>query len=100
MCRESRKHIIYYLSKVSPSTEDSLVGRRFNVGVAYNNVRIIAKLPDVTVDVRSVEHHEISSIPLVTSDGVTFTTSDEVIITMHQHAHHKKNKTIQSSPQI
>ena len=71
-----------------------------NGGVTGNDVRVIAKHPDSTVDVRGIDDHEIASIPLVTTGGVTLTTSGEVIVIMHQHACHGKNKTIHSSPQI
>ena len=69
-------------------------------GVAGNDVRVIAKRQDRTVDVRGIENHEIASIPLVTAGGVTLTTSGEIIVIMHQHACHGKNKTIHLSPQI
>ena len=98
--REVGKHVIYYLSKVSRSSVDSLVDIGANGGVAGNDVRAIAKHPDRTVDVRGIDNHEITSIPLVTVGGVTSTTSGEIIIIMHQYAHHGKNKTIHSSPQI
>ena len=98
--REVGKHVIYYLSKVSRSSVDSLVDRGANGGVAGNDVRVIAKHPDRTVDVRGIDNHEITHIPLVTAGGVTSTTSGEVIVIMHQHACHGKNKTIHSSPQI
>ena len=65
-----------------------------NCGVAGNNVRVIAKHADMTVDARSIDNHEINFIPLVTAGGVTLTTSGEVIIIMHQHEFHRKNKTI------
>ena len=71
-----------------------------NDGVACNDVIIIAKHPDRTADVRDTENHEIVHIPLVTAGEFTLTTSGEVIIIIHQHAHHGKNKTIRSSPHI
>lgn len=98
--REVGKHVIYYLSKVSRSYVDYLVDRCANGGVAGNDVRVIDKHPDRTVDVRGINNHEITSIPLVTAGGVTSTTSGEVIVIMHQHAHHGKNKIIHSYPQI
>ena len=71
-----------------------------NGGVAGNGVRVIAKHPYTTVDVRGIDNHEIAYIPLVTSGGVALTISGELIIIMHQCACHGKNKTIHSSPQI
>ena len=69
--REVGKHVIYYLSKVSRSSIDSLVDRGANGGVAGNSVRVIAEHPDMTVDVHRIDNHEITPIPLVTVGGVT-----------------------------
>ena len=90
----------YYLSKVSRSLVESLADRGANGDEAGNDVRTIVKYPNRTVDVRDAENHEISPINLVTAGGVTLTTSGEVIIIMHQHACHGKNKDIYSFTQI
>ena len=73
---------------------------RDNSDVAGNDVRVIAKHPDRNVEIRGIDNHEITSIPLVTAGGITLTTSDEVTLIMHHHACHGKNNTIHSSPQI
>ena len=82
---EVRNHSIYYLCKVSRSSVDSLVDRGYNGSLVGNNVIVIAKHHDRTVYVRRIENHEITSIPLVTKGGVVVTTSDEVVMMMHQH---------------
>ena len=46
-----------------------------NGSVAGNDVRVIAKHPDRIVDIRCVDSHEITSIPVVTPGGVLLTTS-------------------------
>ena len=71
-----------------------------NGGVAGNIFKVIDKHPDRTVDVSGIDNHEIISIPLLAAGSITLTTSGEVIIIMHQNAHHGKNKTINSSPQL
>ena len=100
MCREVGKHIVYYLSKISRSSLDSVVDREANGGVVGNDVRIIAKHPDSTVDVRDINNHGISSILLAAAGGVTLTTLGELIIIMHKYECHGKNKTMCSSPQF
>ena len=90
---EVGKHNVYYLSKVSHSSVDSLVDRGTNGGVVGNDVKTVAIHPDRTVDVRSIENHAIASILLVITCGVTLTTSGEVIVIMHQCSFHEKNKT-------
>ena len=63
-CREVGKHIVYYLSKVSHSSVDSLVDRGTNGGAEGNDIRVIVKHPDRTANFRSIDNHEIASIPL------------------------------------
>ena len=74
--------------------------RGANGDAASNVVRVIAKHPDRTVDVRGIYNHKITSIPLVTIGGFALTTSGAVMIIMHQCACHGKNKAAHSSPQI
>ena len=88
---------MHYLSKISRSSVDSLVDRRANGGVAGNDIRVMSKHPDRSVDVRGIDNHEITSVHLVTSSGVALSTSGEVIVIMHQHDYHGKNKKIHSS---
>ena len=74
--------------------------RGANGGVAGSDARVIDTYPDHNVDIRGIDNYQISAIPLETAGGVTSTITGEVIAIMHQHAHHDKNKTINSSPQI
>ena len=76
-------YIVYYLSKVSHSSVHLLVDRRANGGVAENDVRVIAKHTDSTVDIRGTCNHKIVSIPLVTTVNVTLTLSGEFIMIMN-----------------
>ena len=50
--------------------------------------------------VQYINNHEITSIPLETVGSVTLTTSGEIILIIHQHVCHGKNKIIHSSHQI
>ena len=97
---ECIKHAIYYVTKSSRSSQHSLVDKGDNGGVTGNDVRVIETHPDRKVYVRDIDNHQISAITLVTAGGVTTTTTGEVIVITHQHAHHGKNKTIHSSPHI
>ena len=55
--REVGNYIIYYLSKVSRSSEYSLVCRGCNGSVADNDVRVIARNPDRKVDIRGLDNN-------------------------------------------
>ena len=59
MYREVGKHIVYYLSKLIRSSVDSLVDRGANGGVSGNDVKVIAKHPDIIVDVQGIDNHEM-----------------------------------------
>ena len=71
-----------------------------NGGVSGSDMRVIKTYPGRKVDIRSVDNHQISSIPLSTAGGVTATITGEVIVIKYQHACHDQNKTIHSYPQI
>ena len=97
MHQQVKKYVVHCLSKGSRSSEDSIVDRGSNGGVEGVDVRIMSKYSDRTADVRGIVNHEITSVPLATPGGVALSTSGEVIVIMHQHAYHGKNKTIHSS---
>ena len=65
-----------------------------NSGVTVSDVRVIKTHPDRKIDIRGIENHEITAIPLVTSGGVTSNITGEFVVILHQNAHHGKNKTI------
>ena len=46
----------------------------------------------MTAHVRGIENHEIASIHLVTTGGVSLTTSGEAIMIVHQNAHYGKTQ--------
>ena len=78
-----KKHITYYLSKHYRVHEHSLAYQGANRGVARDNVRVIYKHTDKTVNVRGIDNHEITSIPLVRAGGVTSTTTSEIIVILN-----------------
>ena len=90
----------YYVTKSSPSSLHSLVDKGANGGLVGSDVRFIETHPDRKVDIRCVDNHQISDISLVTAGGLTTTTKGEVIVIIHQHAHHGNNKIVHSSPKI
>ena len=77
------------MSKTSRYSEHYLVDRGANGDAAGNAVRVIAKHPEKTVDIRGVDNHEITANMLVTAGVVTSTTVDEDILIMHKHANNK-----------
>ena len=98
--RECSHNFIYYATKSSHSSTHSLVDRGDNGGVAGRDVRLIGTHSNHKVDILDIGNHEITAIPLVTTGGVTSIIKGEVIVIMHHHVCHSKNRTIHSSPQI
>ena len=72
---EVGQRITYFASKLSRKLLNSLVNRRANEGITDNNVRVISKYPEKTVNIHSIDNHEISSIPLVTAGGGVASTT-------------------------
>ena len=58
VCKKIEKHILCCLSKISRSSVGSLVVRRANGGAPGNDVRVIAKHPHWTVDLRGIVDHK------------------------------------------
>ena len=98
--RSVNNHIIYNVSQHKSSARESLVDRGANGGIAGNDVRIIEKSPHHFVNIRGIDNHEITEVPIVTAGGVIHTQHGPVIAIMHQYAYHGKNKTIHSSMQL
>ena len=92
--------IIYSTSNIDRVHNQSLADRGANRGVAGEDTRVISCDPHRNVDVRGIDNHEITSIPIVSAGGVTTTLQGEIIIIMHQCAYCGKGKTIHSSGKL
>jgi len=94
------QHKIYYSVSAHKSRKiGSLVDRGANGGIAGEDVRIIEK-SDRTVDVRGIDNHQITDIPIVTAGGVIKTQHGPAIAILHQYAYTGQGKTIHSSGQL
>ena len=71
-----------------------------NRWVSESDVIVIDTYLDCNVDIRGIDNHEITDIPLETAWGVTSTIIGEIIVILHQHKCDGNNKNIYSSPQI
>ena len=99
-CREVNVANSYRVSQHNTAHSQSLVDRGANGGVAGADVRVINMASDRRVDIRGIDDHELTSMPLVTAGAVTKSQRGEVIVIMHQCAHHGKGKTIHSCGQL
>jgi hypothetical protein len=76
----------YYVSKYhTTNCAMSLVDRGANGGVAGNDVRVIFKT-NRTVDIRDIDNHQVTNIPIGTVGGVVNSQKGSIIIIMHQYA--------------
>ena len=89
----------YTVSNHLRSGDGSLVDRGANGGIAGGDVRIINKTTK-SVNIRGIDNHQLTNIPIVTAGGVTMTQHGEVIIILHQYAYTGKGKSIHSAAQL
>ncbi len=95
-----QSHCIYYsVSLHKLHRVGSLVDRGANGGIAGDDVCIIEK-SDQTVDVRGIDNHQITNIPIVTAGRVVKTQHGPVVAILHQYIYTGQGKTIHSSGQL
>jgi hypothetical protein len=87
--RIAKVHDIRYdVSQASCRKQGLLVDRGANGGIAGSDARVIARHPHRTVDIRGIDNHEITSIPVVSAGAVARSQRGAVIVLFHQHAYH------------
>ena len=77
----------------------SLIDRGANGGIAGDDVRVIDKTMWM-VDVRGINNHEVSGLPIATVGAVILTQHGPVIAIMPQYAYLGHGKTIHSATQL
>jgi Reverse transcriptase (RNA-dependent DNA polymerase) len=77
----------------------SLVDRGANGGVAGDDVRVIFKT-NRNVDIRGIDNHQVTNIPIGTVGGVVTSQKGPIIIIMHQYALLGKGSSIHSPCQL
>jgi hypothetical protein len=100
--RQVQCHDIKYdVSKAARRARGSLIDRGANGGIAGSDTRVIARHPHRTVDIRGIDNHEITSIPIVSAGAVVRSQRGPVIVIMHQYAYHpQQGDSIHSSCQL
>jgi hypothetical protein len=58
------------VSQASCKKKSSLIDCGANGGIAGIDTRVIERHPHQTVDIRGIDNHEITSIPIVTAGAV------------------------------
>ena len=79
---ECSHHVICCATKSIRTSLHSLVDRRDNGGTLGRYGRVIETHPESKVDIRGIDNHHISAMPLATTGGVT-TMICELIVIMH-----------------
>lgn len=64
-------YVTYYMSTLNRLHYASLINRRENIGVTGDYFRVIYTNSNHKVDVKGIDYHEITSIPLVTAGIIT-----------------------------
>jgi hypothetical protein len=89
----------YYISAHNQSSTMSLVDRGANGGVAGADVRVIFKTHR-NVDIKGIDNHQVTDIPIGTVGGVISTQKGPVIAIMHQYALLGKGSSIHAPCQM
>ena len=92
-------HIVYDISAHRASSSLSLVDRGANGGLAGTDVRIIHRTHRF-VDIRGIDNHQLTEIPIGTVGGVVDTQKGPIIAIMHQYALLGKGTSIHSPGQL
>jgi hypothetical protein len=91
----------YNVSQASRRKQGSLIDRGANGGIAGSDTRVVLRHPHRTVDIRGIDNHEITSIPVVTAGAVVRSQRGPVIAIFHQYAYHpQQGGSIHSSCQL
>jgi hypothetical protein len=100
--RQVQSHEVRYtMSHASRRNQGSLIDRGANGGIAGSDTRVIERHPHRTVDIRGIDNHEISSIPIVTAGAVVRSQRGDVVAILHQYAYHpQQGRSIHSSCQL
>jgi hypothetical protein len=100
--RSTNAHMVYRVSNHEyHKKESSLIDRGSNGGVAGEDVRVMWKPTNPKrVNVRGLDSHEVTDIPIATVGGVIETTRGKVIAVCHNYAVTGRGKTIHSCTQL
>jgi hypothetical protein len=100
--RQVQSHELHCsVSQASRKKKSSLIDRGANGGIAGVDTRVIERHPHRAVDVRGVDDHEITYVPIVTAGAIARSQRGEVIFMMNQHAcHPQQGRSIDSSCQL
>ena len=77
----------------------SLVDRGANGGLRGTDIRII-ETTGCSVNIKHIDSHQITYIPIATTDTVVHTQCGPVIVILHQYTYIYHGKTIHSSGQL
>ena len=89
----------YRVSAHETALYESLADRGANGGVAGEDVRVI-DTTDRRVDIRGIDNHQVTAVPIATCGAVAKSQKGEVILILHQYAYTGRGKTIHSCGQI
>jgi len=98
----SKVHLTYSVSAHALTENSSLVDRGAYGGVGGEDVHVLPMglSPHKHVNVRGINNHEMTDIPIAGVGGVTPTQRGDVIAIFHQYAYVGRGKTIHSSGQL
>ncbi|KAG7339420.1 hypothetical protein IV203_025403 [Nitzschia inconspicua] len=98
MCVTSRS-VIHRVSSTSVESNQSLVDRRTNVGIAGQDCKVTS-LSDGTMDPQGIGNHKLNSVSSGTAAGYAVNNKGPVILILYQHALMGRGHYIHSPGQL
>jgi hypothetical protein len=96
---EEKQKNMYSLVQASCRKKSSLIDQGANGGITGIDTRVIECHPHRSVDIGSIDNHEITtSIPIVTAGAVARSQPGDVILIMRQCAYHPQQGRLIHSP--
>ena len=92
--------IIINKRKTSHEADNAMVDRGANGGLAGEDVRIISRNDDCSIDVTGIDAHQMINVPTGTVGGLTTSNKGNVILIFHQYGITQKGHSIHSAVQM
>ena len=99
-CLSVKKCVACHVFKADRVRNHSLIVRWESGGIICEDPRVYFNHPDIQVDIRGIDNHEIKYTHIVVAGGVTKSTIVDIIIIIHQCAYYYKGYSIHSSEQM
>ena len=86
----------YIVSHHKHKTSSSLVHRGVNDEITGNDIRRITICTEKKVNIMGIDNHQLCSIPLISTRGISQSQIGPIILIFHQYASYGKGTSLHS----